>query len=103
MKVYNKLVRDKIPEAIRRSGKRYSFHIATEEEFLMRLKDKLREELQELYENPSIEELADVLEVVYAIGRKLDLNIVESYGAMTKKGNAKGKFRDKIILEMVEE
>jgi predicted house-cleaning noncanonical NTP pyrophosphatase (MazG superfamily) len=103
MKVYNKLVRDKIPDIIRRSGKRCSFHTATEEEYLIRLKDKLFEELQELYEEPSIEELADVLEVVYALGRRLNLNVVDSYGAMTKKGISKGKFRDKIILEMVEE
>jgi len=102
MKIYNKLVRDKIPEVLQSLGKKYSCHIADDEEFLFRLKDKIEEELQELYEDPSPEEMADVLEVLYTIAREMNLDIVEVYKTMSTKGKAKGRFRERIILEKVD-
>lgn len=102
MKIYNKLVRDKIPEVLQNLGKKYSCHIADDEEFLLRLKDKMVEELQELYDDPCSEEMADVLEVLYTIAREMNLDIAEVYKAMSKKGKAKGRFRERIILEKVD-
>jgi len=99
MKVYNKLVRDRIPEALKKANKKYTYHIATKDEFLIRLKDKMIEELQELYEDPSVDEMADVLEVLYALGKELKLDITEVNSVMFKKGLAKGRFQEKIILE----
>jgi len=101
MKIYNKLVRDKIPEVLQNEGKIYSCHIANDDEFLLKLKDKMTEELQELYEDPCPEEMADVLEVLYTIASEMNLDIAEVHKAMSKKGKAKGRFRERIILEKV--
>ena len=101
MKVYNKLVRDRIPDVLNKANKKYTYHIATDEEFLIRLKDKIIEELEELYENPSVEEMADVFEVLYTLGKELKLDIAAVNTTMFKKGLAKGRFKEKIILEKV--
>ena len=58
-KIYNKLVRDKIPEVIEGTGKKYSSHIADENEYKEELLKKVYEELEEFKENPCAEEMAD--------------------------------------------
>ena len=69
MKVYNKLVRDKIPDIIAAQGKSCDFRMLTDTEYLEALDKKLDEELAEYHESGSVEELADLLEVIYAIAR----------------------------------
>jgi predicted house-cleaning noncanonical NTP pyrophosphatase (MazG superfamily) len=72
---HHKLVRDRIPEIIERSGARYEIEILSEEEYRDALGAKLLEEAREtvnaLQENPEapIEELADLREVIDAIAR----------------------------------
>lgn len=64
MQIYNKLVRDKIPEIIEKSGKKCSFEILSGDEYIQKLDEKLNEELQEYYQDKNIEELADLMEVL---------------------------------------
>jgi len=64
MKIYNKLVRDKIPEIIKASGKSFDVHFAKKEEILPLLETKLNEEVSEYLEAKNLEELADVMEVL---------------------------------------
>ena len=96
---YNKLVRDKIPEYIKNKGGVPITHIADDEEFWQKLKEKLQEEIDEFLEAESIEEMADVLEVIDAIldFKKFDKDELEK--VKDKKAEGRGKFRDKIILE----
>ena len=61
---YQKLVRDKIPELIEKQGKRSVCSVLSDEEYLERLDEKLSEELEEYLEDKSMEELADLLEVM---------------------------------------
>ncbi|MBP3294895.1 MAG: nucleoside triphosphate pyrophosphohydrolase, partial [Clostridia bacterium] len=63
---YNKLIRDRIPEIIAKNGQTARVRVLTDEEYLAKLDEKLGEELAEYLADGNIEELADLLEVLYA-------------------------------------
>ena len=63
---YNKLVRDRIPEIIEESGKICKKETLNDEEYLRMIDAKLDEELAEYHKDQNIEELADLMEVIYA-------------------------------------
>ncbi len=96
---YNKLVRDKIPEYIRKKGGNPATHIAGETEYWQKLKEKLIEEIEEFKKDENIEELADILEVLYAIAEYKEFDMKEVQNVKEKKAVEKGKFKDKIILD----
>ena len=104
MKIYNKLVRDKIPEIIvADNGKTCVTRIMEDDEYLETLNTKMQEELKEYLESGDVEELADLEEVLRAI---LDIKGV-SYEEFEKIRDAKvderGAFKKKIFLESVSE
>lgn len=96
---YNKLVRDKIPEYIRKKGGNPITHIADDAEYWQKLKEKLIEEMEEFKKDESMEEFADLLEVIDAIAdyKKFDRNEVEKM--REEKAKERGRFKDKIILD----
>jgi predicted house-cleaning noncanonical NTP pyrophosphatase (MazG superfamily) len=99
MTSYDKLVRDKVPEIMAASGKSPRTHIAGEDEYKQKLEKKLQEEVKEYLENGELKELADLVEVVYAI---LDMKKVkkDSFEKLrTEKLKARGGFEKRIILE----
>ena len=67
MPVYNKLVRDKILEIIKTNGQRPTHKILTAEEYAVELTKKLVEEVEEYKKDKNTDELADIMEVVYAL------------------------------------
>tara|TARA_R100000808_G_C2143699_1_gene151471 strand:+ start:1534 stop:1848 length:315 start_codon:yes stop_codon:yes gene_type:complete len=100
IKMYKKLVRDRIPEIIEESGKRYNCHVADEDEFRGALLQKLVEEVEEFIEDPSIEELADIYEVLDALRKEFRL-----HGSMAQqivKRIEKGSFENRYILDWAE-
>lgn len=101
MKIYNKLVRDKIPEIIESNNCKHYCHIADDKEYLQALKNKIKEEVDEFYETPCIEEIADILEVIYALGDHYGFNQEEILKARIEKNKCRGAFKNKIILEKV--
>ena len=103
MKVYNKLVRDKIPEIIEADGKTCKTRILSNEEYIAALETKLNEEVAEYQADKNLEEMADVLEVLQAIcvARGYSLEKLEELRA--KKAEGRGGFAEKIFLETVEE
>lgn len=96
---YNKLVRDKIPEYIRKKGGTPVFHVANDKEYWVKLKEKLLEEARELKESEAIEELADLLEVIDAIIEYKKFSRRKIRNTKNKKAKERGKFRDRIILD----
>ena len=106
MKVYNKLVRDKIPQVIESEGKRYDIKIASKEEHLELLEKKLHEEVAEFIEakntkGKNLEELADVMEVLFGLSKNLGYSEEELMEKRDEKKEEKGGFEEGIVLERV--
>jgi len=106
MKIYNKLVRDNIPQIIKDAGKKCKVSILDDEKYLIELKRKVIEEAQELTETKNrletIEELADIFEVLDVILAKEKISMEEILATRIEKNNDKGAFEQKIFLKSVE-
>lgn len=98
VKKYNKLVRDKIPKIIEAGGSTCVTQILTEEEYLQALDRKLDEELAEYHNDQSIEELADMLEVIYAAAMARGYTLEQLEQVRREKAQARGGFAEKILL-----
>jgi len=96
---YNKLVRDKIPEIIRKKGQVAVTHIAGEAEYWLKLKEKLIEEVEEFNQDENSEEIADILEVLEAIAEFKGFDFAEIRKIQAKKAEERGKFHQRIILD----
>lgn len=94
---YNKLVRDKIPEILDAKNVSYEKRVASPEEYKVELIKKLTEEVKEFLEAESIEELADVVEVIEALKQLPVYADVEAI--RQKKKEERGGFDQKIILK----
>jgi predicted house-cleaning noncanonical NTP pyrophosphatase (MazG superfamily) len=103
MKKYDKLVRDKIPNIIKKDGVKSKFHVADEKEYRQKLNEKLREEVEEFIEKPSAEEIADVLEVIEAIARINGIGIEDIKEQKLTKRSLRGGFSKRIILDSTDE
>ena len=97
-KLYNKAVRDKVPEIIKSKGEQCEARKLTDAEFLPELEKKLHEELDEYDKSTSLEELADILEVVYRIAelRGVSNERLEAIG--NKKAQVRGGFQENLFL-----
>ena len=96
---YNKLIRDKIPEVIEKKGGTYKVHTAEDSEYWEKLKEKLGEEVEEFLESEDKDEIADILEVVYAILEHKDISREEIERIRVEKAEKRGAFKKKLILE----
>lgn len=107
--IFNKLVRDKIPELIAKQGKKVTFRALQGDELKKALKDKLLEEVQELVNAETfeqiVEEMADVHEVLNAMQVALMDAIIPSptiERILNEKRDTRGGFRNGYFLESVE-
>lgn len=107
MPIYNKLVRDFIPEVIERDGKNYSTKILNDAEYIEELKKKSLEELNEYFaaenKEDSVEELADLLEIVHALAEYHGSSIEEVERVRQQKFEQRGGFKEKVYLIEVED
>ena len=101
-RVYEKLVRDKIPEIIEAQGEIPVTRILNEEEYIEALDVKLREEMEEYLEDGSMEEMADLLEVARAIVSARGHSWEEVETICKAKAAKNGTFEKKIYLIGVE-
>lgn len=103
-RVYNKLVRDKIPNIIEEKGETPIIKVLNENDYKKELEKKLYEEYKEVIEasgDERIEELADMLEVIRALASLENKNLNDIIGIADKKNKKRGAFDEKIFLEKV--
>ena len=101
IKTYNKLVRDRIPEIIEASGKTCVIEILSDEDYLCMVDAKLDEELAEYHKDQNIEELADLMEVIYAAAIARGHTLKELEQVRAEKAEKRGGFAKKILLKEV--
>lgn len=95
---YNKLVRDKIPEIIAAQGEKPVIRVMDDKEYITSLEKKLDEEVAEYHESKEIEELADVLELIYALCETQGHSVDELMRVYEKKHIERGGFSKRIFL-----
>ena len=98
MTLYNKAIRDKIPEIIAESGKKCNTKQLDDESFLAELEKKLIEEVNEYSESKDVEELADLLEVIYRISELKGVSSDELDEIRRDKAEKRGKFASNLFL-----
>ncbi len=97
---YNKLVRDKIPDIIKKNNETPVFHIAKDDaEFEKKLHEKLREEVDEFLQHESVAEMADVFEVITEILKFHGWTLEGVIETQKKKAAERGTFSKRIILD----
>ena len=95
---YNKAIRDKIPEIIADSGKKYNLKQLDDVSFLAEIEKKLIEEVNEYTESKDVKELADLLEVIYRISELRGVNSDELDKIRKDKAEKRGKFASNLFL-----
>ena len=100
---YNKLIRDNNVKIMEDKGCKVTYKILDDKRYGEELDKKLKEEVEEYLADYSIEEMADVMEVIYAILEYRGTSMEEVEQVRIKKRNRKGAFKNKIFLKDVEE
>lgn len=103
MPIYNKLVRDNIPEVIAKNGQRAKFRVLNDDEFVQELEKKLQEEVAEYMQDKNADELADIQEVVYALGEQLGYTPGSLEELREQKVLKRGGFKKKLFLVQVDD
>lgn len=98
---HNKLVRDKIPDIIEKSGKKPRIEILNDENYKKYLDEKLQEELNEYYSTDNVEELADLVEVICAILKHKNIDLSEFESIRQRKVTERGAFDKRVLLKEV--
>ena len=103
MRSYNKLVRDNIPNIISENGEKPITRVLTDEEYIRELNLKIEEEVKEYLLDFSVEELADIEEVIRAILDYKNVSYEEFENVRLNKVNKRGAFKERMFLERVED
>lgn len=103
MPIYNKLVRDKILEIIKNNGQKSTHKILDDEDYVKELVNKLSEEVEEYKSDKNTDELADILEVIYALAKLHNCTPEQLEEIRAEKAKKRGGFNEKIFLIEVED
>lgn len=102
-KEYHKLIRDRIPEIIEAQGKNCVTRVMEQEEYLQMVDAKLDEELAEYHKDQNIEELADLMEVIFAAAEARGYTRQQLEQVRAQKEAERGAFRERLLLLEVQE
>ena len=100
---YNKLIRDNNVKLMEDKGRKVTYEILDDKRYGQELDKKLQEEVSEYLADYSVEEMADVMEVIYAMLDFRGITMEEVEKVRLNKRNLKGAFKNKIFLKAVEE
>lgn len=95
---YDKLIRDHIPEIIEKQGKRCITRMMEADEYLEMVDAKLDEELAEYHKDQNLEELADLLEVIFAAAAARGCTREELEKIRAEKEAERGSFHKRLLL-----
>lgn len=98
-----KIVRNKIPEIIEKSGSTCKHRIANDQEVDQLLREKLIEECDEFFEEPSLMEAADMYEVFLTILDNWGIEFSDVVNHSYYKREARGSFSKRIVLLSVDD
>ena len=98
MTVYNKVIRDKIPEIIQKDGHSCNVKTLSDEQFLVEIEKKLSEEVTEYQNDKNPEELADILEVINRIAELKGISKEKLEDIRLKKNKDRGSFKNNLFL-----
>lgn len=99
--IYNKLVRDKIPEIIEADDRKAICETLSDQDYMRLLKQKLLEEVNEFIESESLEELADIGEVMHALLDYKGISLEQFQKARMDKLEKRGGFKKRVFLKEV--
>ena len=103
MKIFRKLIRDRIPEIIEQDGKKPVTRVLDDAEFLIALENKLLEEVQEMRQGKNKKmEIADIYEVLDALIQAYGFSKEEISAIQKKKREERGGFDKRLFLEKTE-
>lgn len=101
--IYNKLIRDKIPQIIESNGEKPIFRKLSDEDYKIELEKKLLEEYNEVLKadcaTERMEELADMLEIIISLAKLENKSLEDIITIADKKRKKRGGFDKKIFLE----
>jgi len=98
MQVYNKLVRDRIPEVIKSEGRNCVVRTLRDDDARKMLSEKILEEAGEFIQNPSMEEMADILEILYSLMKKHGWRPEDVERIRAEKSLKRGSFDKNVFL-----
>ena len=101
VKKHNKLVRDRIPEIIENSGRKAVVEKMSKEASILLLRNKLEEECREYLEDRNIDELVDIVEVIYAILEYSNVSITDFEEMRRQKAAKRGAYKERYLLKEV--
>lgn len=102
MKIYNKLVRDNIPDICKKNGQKANVRILGDDMYIKELRKKLVEEVNEYLESGNTEELADITEVIDALSVFGGDSFQTVLKIKKEKAATNGKFEKRLFLNSVE-
>lgn len=100
--IYNKLIRDNNVELMEKKGLKVEYEVLDDKRYNEELDKKLIEEVNEYIEDYSIEEMADIMEVIYAIMDARNMSMEDVEKVRIEKRERKGAFEKKVFLKTVE-
>ncbi len=100
---YNKLIRDNIPEIIKKNGQKAEICVLSDDDYKTSLQEKLLEEVNEYFQDNNISEIADILEVIEALCVLHGFSAEDVLNIKNEKAKINGKFEKKLFLVSVED